>query len=62
MYRHHFRDAAQVLAILVILLGMLIWAEGTSAQPKIKYCKNLRTGEIVVVEGNYPCPAGTVKI
>ena len=45
------------LLALILLMGWQI----SNAQ-EVKYCKNLRTGEIVVVQKNYPCPSGTVKI
>lgn len=46
-----------------ILLALVFLTRSVSAQePQVKYCKNLTTGEIIVVEIGLPCPAGTAKI
>ena len=45
----------------IVIFGVFVWAVA-EAEPEVKYCKNLTTGEVFVVEANYPCPGNTVKI
>lgn len=54
------------LDVFILLTWAIILSFGlmsfVCAQGGVKYCKNLQTGEIIVVEEGYPCPSGTVKI
>ncbi len=44
------------------MLEAIIVAAVLLNQPEVKYCKNLTTGEIHVVEVNMPCPYPTVRV
>jgi hypothetical protein len=49
------------LAVVFVLLAML-FATNAWSNPKVKYCKNYETGEIIVIEDGYPCPFPTSEI
>ena len=49
------------ISFLFFLMAMLFMGQAIDAQ-EVKFCKNLTTGEIIVVEINYPCPYPTVRI
>jgi len=48
-------------ALLALLVTFVFTAFMCSAQ-EVKYCKNAKTGEIVVVQAGYPCPFPTHKL
>lgn len=56
-------DKMKALTIFaLLLLALIVWRTAEANEPRTKICKNLRTGEIVVIEAGYPCPPGTVAI
>ena len=52
------RDAVALVTLITAIFFMTWQADAT----QVKYCKNPRTGEIIVIEANYPCPSGTHKV
>jgi len=47
----------------VALFVTLVLFNGSSrADERVKYCKNFKTGEVIVVEAGMPCPFPTVQI
>ena len=55
---------AAVLALLVI--GIICHLPTVEAQdddePEVKYCQDLTTGEVTVVEAGMPCPYPTAEM
>lgn len=49
------------IAVTILIFGLLAYGIA-KADPEVKYCKDMRTGEIFVVEAGYPCPGTTVEI
>ena len=45
-----------------IAVVFLLVAMNAMADPKVKYCKNGQTGEVIVIEAGYACPFGTYQI
>ena len=48
-------------ALLAVLVTFVFTASMCTAQ-EVKYCKNGRTGDIIVVQAGYPCPFPTHKL
>ncbi len=48
-------------ALLAVLVTFVFTGSMCQAQD-VKYCKNAKTGDIIVVETGYPCPYPTHKI
>lgn len=48
-------------ALLAVLVTFVFTGSMCQAQD-VKYCKNAKTGDIIVVEIGYPCPYPTHKI
>jgi hypothetical protein len=47
-------------ALLAVLVTFVFTASMCNAQD-VKYCKNAKTGAIIVVQTGYPCPFGTYR-
>jgi hypothetical protein len=63
---HHFKKAAieflreiigwaLVIAALIIIMRMPV-VDAQEDEPEVKYCQDLTTGEVAVVEEGAPCP------
>jgi len=48
-------------ALLAILITFISTASMCHAQ-EVAYCKNSKTGEIIVVQAGYPCPFPTHQL
>ena len=49
---------AIAVTILVFVALVLMFAGDSKAQPEVRYCKKVSTGEIVVVDSYSRCPDG----
>ena len=56
---HPGLEAAITFVVVMVILACL--AEMADAQD-VKYCRNAKTGEIIVIEVGYACPFGTYAI
>lgn len=56
-----FHRRAGTTIIIAILLALVVFLTEGYAQ-QVKYCKDLQTGQVVVVEANMPCPYPMVQI
>lgn len=53
------RSAIEAFLVGFVFIAILVMVDDGNAQDKVKYCRKDQSGEIVVVEAGYPCPAGT---
>ena len=44
-----------ILMMVLLLSAPLVAAN----EPEVKYCKDYITGEVIVIQAGYPCPAPT---
>ena len=51
-------EAVLVTAVFLALTAVPCQAD----EPKVKYCKDARTGQIIVIEDGYPCPFPTHEL
>ena len=49
-------------AVTIFVVGFCLFIVISANADGVKHCKDLTTGEVFVVEENYPCPGNTVKI
>lgn len=57
-----FRECIEAVFVIAIFLMILAAADRVFGNDKVKYCRNAETGEIIVIQEGYPCPAPTHAI
>ena len=56
------KSTALDAVILVGLMAALFFMAWQADAQQVTYCKDARTGEIIVIQEGYPCPSPTHQI
>ena len=51
-----------ILIALTVTILVLLAIDSALADDGVRFCENPRTGEIVTVRKEYPCPAGFIDV